>query len=190
MSHAHPATQMISIDLPDPKRESLAALTNAELIERFDIGVERFDARVFDLADSELDTAFRPESNIGRWPIRVLLGHLADAELSFVHRMRKVVAEDGPTLGAWDEDAFIDAGLYGTPETGPSLPIGASVATVHTLRKWTTPWLKTLADAAFQRVGLHTVRGEMTMRTILEYDVWHLEHHAWFLNKKVAKFRR
>ena len=39
---------------------------------------------------------------VGRWPIRVLLGHLADAELVFVHRMRRAVGEAARFVGFSD----------------------------------------------------------------------------------------
>lgn len=117
----------------------------------------------------------------------MLIGHLADAELSFVHRMRQVVAEDGPVFAVWDENAFIDRHLYGTPETGRRYPIGGFLATIHTLRRWTAEWLATLPEADFARKGLHPERGPLSLRTIIEYDTWHLEHHGWFLNAKVRK---
>lgn len=174
---------------PAPQREELTGLDHAALIDRYAIGVERFDRRVLELEHSELDTAFRPDAGVGRWPARVLLGHLADAELVFVHRMRRVVAEDGPLLAAWDEEAFIDRGLYGGAEEGPRHPIAAFIATVHTLRQWTAPWLRTLQPPAWGRRAMHPQRGEQTTRVILEYATWHVEHHAWYLNAKVRKFR-
>ncbi len=180
---------MLTIDctLPPPSREEFAALSEVELIERFAIGVERFDRRVLELDHAALDTAFRPEAGVGRWPCRVLLGHLADAELVFVHRLRRVVAEDGPLLAVWDEEAFIDHGLYGGPEDGPRHPIGAFIAAIHTLRQWTAPWLRTLRPAQWTRRAMHPQRGEQTTRVILELTTWHLEHHAWYLNAKVAR---
>jgi len=178
-----------------PARESLFSLSTADLIARFAIGVEHFDPKVLKLSDAELDTAFRPELGIGRWPSRVLLGHLTDAELAFVHRMRRVVAEDGPVFSAWDEDAFIDSGLYGSASPGATadsskFPVAAFVGVTHSLRRWTAEWLATLAETAFTRKAMHPQRGEQTLRIILEYDVWHLEHHAWYLNKKVAYFAK
>ncbi len=168
-----------------PQREELRGLDWSKLIARFGVGVENFDRRVLELDDAALDTAFRAESNVGRWPARVLLGHLADAEVLFTERMRKIVAEDAPILPNWDEHAFIDSGVYGTPDTGSSYPIGAFIATVHTLRAWMSEWLATVDDAQQQRRGMHPLRGEMSLRDVLEYDVWHLEHHAWFLARKI-----
>lgn len=181
-SMLQPAPAAANVQLDDVK-----ALDPAALIARFRIGVENFDRRVFDLDDGLLDTAFRPEAGVGRWPCRVLLGHLADAELAFVHRFRRTVAEDGPVFAAWDEDAFVDAGLYGTPQTGAAYPVGGFVAAVYTLRQWTGEWLAALPPAAFDRTGMHPQRGALTLRVNLAYDVWHLEHHAWYLNRKVRR---
>jgi hypothetical protein len=77
------------------------------------MGSETLDKRVFQLSAEQVDQAFLPDAGVGRWPIRVLLGHLADAELAFVHRMRRVVGEDSPVFSVWDENSFIDANIYG-----------------------------------------------------------------------------
>jgi hypothetical protein len=158
-------------------------LAHADLVARYRIGVENFDRRVLHLKDEQLDTAFLPEANVGRWPVRVLLGHLADAEIVFTHRMRRTVAEDQPVLAVFDENAMIDAGLY----DGPRHPIAAFVATVHTIRKWTGEWMATLTPAQWARTCLHPERGELTVRTIANYAAWHLEHHNWFLKRKIER---
>jgi hypothetical protein len=177
-----------------PEAAEIARLDIPALITRFGRGVENFDRRVFDLTDSQLDTAFRPEMGVGQWPVRVLLGHVADAELLFVTRLRRIVAEDHPVLPLWDEDTSIDAGMYRgpLPETPSPLtvppPIGGFVAVVHTLRRWTTEWLAALAPSCWTRTGLHPQKGEQTLRDIANYATWHLENHAWYLNRKVELF--
>jgi hypothetical protein len=160
-------------------------MSPADLVAKYRIGVENFDRGVFGLKDDQLDMAWLPEAGVGRWPVRVLLGHLADAELFFVGRMRQVVAEERPTFSVWDENAFIDAGLY----NGPKYPIGGFIAAIHTLRKWTGEWLATLdpAGKAFDRMAMHPVRGPQSLKTVLAYDTWHLEHHGWYLNAKIRK---
>ena len=181
---------MTAIHAAPPAFEEFAALSNADLVKRYAKGVENFDRGVFELRDEQLDTAFLQSAGCGRWPVRVLLGHLADAELSFVHRMRRVVAEDHPVFSSWDENAFIDRGLYGTDRSPPEKrqPIGAFVATIHTLRKWTGEWLATLDDSEWKRTAMHPQRGEQTLRRVLEYATWHLEHHGWYLKAKMERF--
>lgn len=164
-------------------RQEIAGLSNPELVARFRRGLERFDGRLFDLSDDQLDTAFLPEAGVGRWPVRVLVGHLADADLAFVHRMRRAVAEENPVLSVWDENAFIDSGLY----RGGQYPAGGFVAVIHTLRRWTAEWLATLTPEQMNRQALHPERGPQSVRQILVYATWHLEHHARFLNAKIEK---
>jgi hypothetical protein len=161
------------------------ALSASEALDRYALGVENFDRRLFELNDSELDSAFFPEAGVGRWPVRVLLGHLADAELAQVHRIRRTVAEEHPLLAPWDEHAFIESGLYGTPSTGAAYPAGGYVAVLHTLRKWNVEWMRTLTAEQWARKALHSERGEQTVGYMVAYLSWHLEHHAWFLNRKI-----
>ncbi|MDX2115471.1 MAG: DinB family protein [Planctomycetota bacterium] len=172
-----------------PVIEFFRAMETGELVERFVRGTERLDRRVLELSDAEQDTFFREEAGVGRWSCRVLVGHLADADIVFVHRMRRMVAEENPVLAAWDEDAFLDAGLYQPRDASKKLPVAGSVAMIHTARLWCGDWLRTLEAAQFGRRGLHPQRGEQTVRVVLEYATWHLEHHGWYLRKKVEKLR-
>jgi len=92
-------------------------------------------------------------------------------------------AEENPVLGVWDENAFIDSGLY----AGGQYPVGGFVAVIHTLRRWTAEWLATLSPEQLDRKAMHPERGPQSVRTILSYTTWHLEHHARFLNAKICK---
>lgn len=170
-----------------PTIDDCASLGTPALIERYARGVERIDRRVLQLNDAQSDTFFRPEAGVGRWSCRVLLGHVADAEIVYTHRMRRTAAEERPVLAAWDENAFIDAGLYGEGGAGPGLPVAGSIALVHTVRLWTTDWLRMLDERALDRRALHPERGEETVRRMLALAAWHLEHHAWFLSRKVER---
>lgn len=176
---------MDSTQVKPPEMSLVMGLPRSEVLDRYAFGVENFDRRLFELKDAELDTAFFPEAGVGRWPARTLLGHLADAELQQVHRLRRTAAEDHPVFSLWDENAFIESGMYGTNETGPHHPAGAFVAVLHTLRKWTAQWLRHLPEEGWDRKGLHPERGEQSMETILAFTTWHFEHHAWFLNRKI-----
>jgi hypothetical protein len=168
-----------------PPLSDFQALDPAALIERFAQGSSKFERRLLDLSDAQLDTCFRPEANVGRWSCRMLLGHIADADLVFAHRMRRAVAEENPVLAVWDENAFIDSGIYGDETTGKRLPVAGHVALIHTLRLWTADWLRTLDAKALELMALHPERGPQSVKLILTYATWHLEHHAWFLSRKL-----
>jgi hypothetical protein len=164
-------------------RAELASLPASELIARYRQGLAGFDPRLFELGDEQMDMAFLPEAGVGRWPVRVLVGHLADAELAYTHRLRRAVAEDQPLLSAWDENAFVDAGLYADGRQ----PVAAFIAVIHTLRRWTAEWLMTLTPGELSRQALHPERGPESVREMLEIATAHLEHHGRFLNAKICR---
>ncbi len=198
--HDHTDEIVSAMDAPKPQKETFLALEPHALIARYRRGIENFDRRIFFLDEQQLDIAFLPDSGVGRWPIRVLVGHLADAEIATIHRVRRAVAEDHPVVALWDENAFIDAGVYGrasaavdaagnapAPIASSAFPLAGFVAVIHTLRRWMSEWLMTLTPAQWERSVMHPQRGEVTVRQMVSYDVWHLEHHGWYLNAKVEK---
>lgn len=174
--------------IPSGTAADIVTLPIGEMLSRYRRGVGNYDPRVFSLSAEQMDRAFLPDANVGRWSVRMLVGHMADAELSFVHRMRRAIAEDRPMLATWDENAFIDSGLYAIPrevqQGDPASLIGGSVAMMHTMRMWSFQWLSGLELAQFDRVALHPERGEQRVRDILSYAIWHVEHHARFLQRK------
>ena len=165
--------------LADADLDAMTRLSTGELIARYRWGVEHFDARLFHLTPEQLDQRFDPADGLGLWSCRELVGHLADAELAYTHRIRQITGEDNPIFANWDEHAYIDSGIYA--RTKP----GGFVATIYTLRVWTGELLETLDDTQWARKGMHPLRGEFTCRRIVEFATWHLERHAWFLNQKM-----
>lgn len=165
-----------------PTAAELAELPTQALIARSRFGLEAIDPRLFELSDARLDTAFLPSAGVGRWPARVLLGHLADAELVQAHRIRRALAEPGCTLGLWDETAFIDAGLYGP---GRRPPIAGFLAVIHAHRRWMSDLLISLSDEEWSRRVLHPEQGELSVRWLVAYTTWHFEHHARYLQLKI-----
>ncbi len=170
-----------------PRVEEFSALLTPDLIDRYAAGTDRLERRALDLTDSQADTFFRAEAGVGRWSCRVLAGHLADAEIVQAHRMRRTAAEECPVFSVWDENAFIDAHLYGGERGGAEHPIAGFVAVIHTTRLWTSRWLQTLNTETWMRRALHPEKGEMTLHSLLAITTWHLEHHAWFLSRKLER---
>src|SRR5438874_6165832 len=72
-----------------------------ELLERFRRGAELLAMSTTGAAGTELD--FKPD---GKWSVRQIVCHLADAEAVGVMRFRQLVAEDHPTMPGWDQEAW------------------------------------------------------------------------------------
>ncbi len=172
-----------------PRADALSGLELEELIARYEGGANRIPTVVLELPTEALDRVFHPDEGVGRWSVRGVLSHLADAELVLTHRMRRQVSEAGPVFTPWDPDAFIEQTVYGEAGRAERLPPAGFVAVAHTLRRWTAEWLRTLGEDAWSRAGLHPEQGEQTLRDQVEKATWHLEHHVWFLERKLERLK-
>lgn len=178
--------------------EELEKLPPLALVSRYRRGIEWIDRRIFQLDERAIDQAFLPDAGVGQWPVRVLVGHLADAELAAAHRLRRMVGEDRPVVTMWDENAFVESNIY---QNGPKEysadpdgdharvmnALGGSLAVIHTVRQWIGQWLLSLDDSAFDRVMMHPERGEVSVKRYIAMNTWHLEHHAAFLTRKMDR---
>src|SRR3954447_13358363 len=74
----------------------------AELLERFRRGPELLAVVLTGVFGEEEDFVIAP----GKWSVRQIVAHLADSELVGAHRMRLIIAQENPTLTAFDQDAW------------------------------------------------------------------------------------
>jgi hypothetical protein len=114
----------------------------------------------------------------GEWTLAELIAHLVDSDLNGAERMKRVIAEENPTLMAYDETAWAKHLDYA------ATPIDEAVALFAANRKWMTRILKTLPDDAFARMGNHSETGPLTLAALLAKYIGHLDHHLRFLYGK------
>jgi hypothetical protein len=138
------------------------------LLERFRRGPELLAVVLTGVFGDEEDFVTEP----GKWSIRQIIAHLADAELVGAHRFRQVLAEDNPTLIAFDQDAWARNLDYARRK--PKLSLEA----FRRLRAENYELLKDLPESAFARTGNHTENGAVTLRSMLEGYAGHAESHA------------
>ena len=114
----------------------------------------------------------------GEWTIAELVAHLVDSDLVAADRMKRVIAEDNPTVMAYDETAW--ARTLGYADT----PIDEAVALFAANRRWMTRILKSLPEEAFARKGMHSEEGPLTLASLVAKYIVHLDHHLRFLYGK------
>ncbi len=141
---------------------------NAEVLERFRRGAELIATVMTGAAGSELD--FRPAP--GKWSVREIVAHLADSELVCGDRVRRLIAEDNPTLMAFDQEAWARNLNYGKRKTSES------VESFRRMRAENFELVKNLPVEAFERSGMHSERGRETLRETVERMAKHVETHA------------
>jgi hypothetical protein len=139
-----------------------------DLLERYRRGPEVLAMVLTGVFGEEEDFVPAP----GKWTIRQLIAHLADAELVGAHRFRQVIAEDNPTLIAYDQDAWTANLDYARRKPKQSLE------TFRRVRAENFELLKELPESAWLRTGNHSERGAVSLRELLEGYAGHAESHA------------
>ena len=139
-----------------------------DLLDRFRRGPELMAAVLTGVFGEEEDYTAAP----GKWSIRQIVAHVADTELVCGHRFRQVVAEDNPTLIAYDQEVWARNLDYHRRKPKQSLE------TFRRLRSENHELLKELPESAFERKGNHTERGPVSLRDLLQTNTEHAEQHA------------
>ncbi len=149
--------------------ESIAAL-----IDRYAMGSE-----LLVYATQQLTTEQeRARPGPGSWSIAELVGHLLDSDLVYADRIKRVIAEENPTLQAFDENAWIER--LGGAET----PVEEAVNLFMANRRYLTRILRRLPESDFARTGTHTANGRMSLAALVTTITGHVDHHLKFLYGK------
>jgi hypothetical protein len=94
--------------------------------------------------------------------------------------MKRVIAEETPTLFGGDPDLFAARLAYDRRDIAQELQL------IETVRKHVASILKTLKPEDFQRTGNHSQRGPLTLETLLTNVTNHIPHHIKFIEEKRA----
>jgi uncharacterized damage-inducible protein DinB len=114
----------------------------------------------------------------GKWSTQELVCHIADFEPVYVDRMKRIIAQEDPTLFSGDPDLFASKLAYHERD------INEELALIEACRAHMSRILRTLPAEAFQRRGIHSENGPMTLEKILGHIAGHITHHLPFLQEK------
>jgi hypothetical protein len=119
-----------------------------------------------------------------RWSIVQIAAHLADAEIVGAWRIRSVLASDGVTLQAYDQNAWASVFQYET--TDPA----ASVALFEALRTATLRVLRGADPERLEHAGLHQERGREPIGHIVRMYAGHDLNHLGQIERLLDEARR
>src|SRR5437763_10922977 len=106
------------------------------------------------------------------WSPREVVHHLADSEMTSAIRLRRLLAEDHPLIGGYDEATF--ARVLGYAER----PIDAALDAFSAARRTTAEILARMTDADWAREGTHSESGRYTAEDWLQIYAAHGHDHA------------
>ncbi len=152
-----------------------------ELIEHFATGGEKLQLAIRGLTREDLLQVPEPDAGVGKWSIQQLVIHCLDSELVSIDRLKRMIAEENPTLIGYDENKYTQALFYSDQPAQPAANL------VDANRELFAHVLRKLPDTAWTRKGTHNERGEINVGGYLKAVVDHLEHHIHFIHLKRAK---
>lgn len=144
------------------------------LIDRYLSGASALTKAIEGLSREEMLTFPVP----GKWSVQQLVLHLFDSDLVGLDRMRRIIAMERPMIMAYDENAYIASLHYEAADAK------AAARAFEANRMLMGALLRDLPDEAFQRVGVHSERGLVTLADQVQVYVRHLEHHMEFMRAK------
>jgi hypothetical protein len=103
----------------------------------------------------------------GKWSIKEVVAHLADGEVIMGARLRFIAAQDRPPIPGYDQDLFVQNLGIEKVRTKDLLEAFAMA------RKLNVQLLERLEESALDRVGLHSERGEESIRTMVTMYAGH-----------------
>jgi hypothetical protein len=113
----------------------------------------------------------------GKWSIREVVGHLADAERLFAYRALCFARGDGQSLPGFDENGYVAEARF------DRLPFGELIDEFGTLRQGTLHLLRHLPAEAWPRGGTANGRA-ITVRALAYVMAGHVRHHLKVLRDR------
>lgn len=118
------------------------------------------------LAETPVGARSLPEAP-GKWSVAMVMQHLADTELVWGYRLRRVLTEDNPLLDGFDQDVW--ARRFGYEEAD----LDEALALFTSLRRATLRLIRRAGPEDLRRTARHAERGEADLGVLLRHAAGH-----------------
>lgn len=122
---------------------------------------------LFDLTEEELETSYAE----GKWSVRYILHHLADAESVLFDRIRRIISNPGQVIWAFDQDAWANSLSY------DDRPLHLSLSIYSAARDGIRYYAGLHYDHAAEIQFVHSETGIRTLKDEFDKVAGHNRHH-------------
>jgi hypothetical protein len=133
--------------------------------------------RHFDLNDEQLARSYAP----GKWTVRFLLHHLADAETVLFDRIRRTISEPRQVLWAFDQDLWA--------KDYAQMPLDVTRRVFESMRAAIIHQAGLHYEKSGHREYVHSETGVRTLKDEFDKVAWHNEHHLGQIELALASQR-
>lgn len=128
------------------------------------------------LSDKQLDTP----TGEGKWTIRQIVHHIADANINAYTRMKLIVTEEKPILKPYNQNKW--AALADAKNN----PIEPTLTIIRGLHARWIQFLRSLPEPDWAREGIHLENGKVSLQDVLRTYSNHGESHM----QQIITFRK
>lgn len=115
----------------------------------------------------------------GRMSTLEVLCHIADFEAIMADRMKRIIAlGENPLFLAADENMFLAELRYQDRDAEEELTL------IDVTRKQMAHILRALKPETFQKPGVHSAKGMLTLEKVVQSATNHINHHLPFIHEK------
>ncbi|MDD9268468.1 DinB family protein [Paenibacillus sp. GCM10023248] len=150
-----------------------------ELIKEYALGYTMLREAIEGLSEEEF--RFKPAPD--KWSIHQILIHVTDSEISSTSRLKKVLAEDEPTLISFDQDAWANNLGYELLDREQYLLL------FKLLRSSMQTILDNLTTEQSERVGVYADHGRFTFKQLMVYRIEHVRNHLAQIERVKKAYR-
>jgi uncharacterized damage-inducible protein DinB len=151
----------------------IALVPDGDIIAQLERQVETTTRVLGGLSAEQAEHRYAP----GKWSIKEVVGHIADAERIFAYRALRFARGDATPLPGFDENAYVPAGDFGQRS------LGELAAELRTVRAATLAMFRGLSDAAMTRAGVAS-DAPVSVRAVAWITAGHELHHVTLLRER------
>lgn len=155
-------------------------MTRPELLEAYLKGPDLVEQKLTEIPAE----AFHFMPSTDAWSIHEIIIHLPDSDTNSFIRCRKIVAEPGSTITAYDQDCWAEVLKYRERSISNALNL------LKALRVSTHELLVTLPEDAWQRHIDHPELGHYTLSQWLQTYVDHITGHLGQIDRNLAAWEK
>jgi len=148
-----------------------------EIIEKLET-TKTATLKHYDLSAAQLEQSYAP----GKWTIRHLLHHLADAETVMYDRIRRVISEPRQVLWAFDQDAWAANLNYA------HVPLELSKQIYGAVRDSVIYYAHLHYESKGHLEFVHSQTGVRTLKQEFDKVAWHNAHHLEQMERALKKY--
>lgn len=112
-----------------------------------------------------------------KWSTRQVVFHLADMDIVYADHMKRVIAETEPQLLGPHEKSYAIRLAYDMRD------VDEEVRLIKAVRRHMGRILRAIDAVDFQREGIHSEHGPVTLAQLLRHAVNHIPHHAQYIEE-------